>query len=142
MASLRSPIKPATASKRLSMQEVSVRFDRRSICLLRELRAWLSTCCRNGTFNLKAERLCICNGDTPRGAAGRLTAGERQILKVGEAFEVRVGGEQDLSAPDRAIGPVSRPIKRETDQPPVIQAVVCHAGGDVGVMVLHPDAPG
>ena len=94
-------------------------------------------------IDLQAERVCIGSGDTPRSAAGSLTTRKWQILQVGEALKFRIGGEQDLPTQlDRAIGSVSRIVEGEANQLPVIQSVVGHAGGDMGVMMLHRDAPG
>ena len=46
--------------------------------------------------------------------------------------------DQELAAPERAVGAEPGPVERHPDDRPVL-AVVGQAGGDVRVVVLHPD---
>ena len=55
----------------------------------------------------------------------------------GEAGEVR---HQEFAAPDRAVRAVARAVQGDPDTG-VGAAVFRQAGGDMGVMVLHPDEP-
>ncbi len=84
----------------------------------------------------------ISIGNAPGGAIGRVTARERQIFKVGQTLEAGVGGEQGFSAPDRAVRPIACPIEGQADQTPVLQTIVCHAGDDMGVVMLYRNPVG
>ncbi len=55
----------------------------------------------------------------------------------GEAGQVR---HQEFPAPDSAVGAVARAVQGDPDAS-LGAAVFCQAGGDMGVMVLHPDEP-
>ena len=60
---------------------------------------------------------------------------------MGIALEAAIGCQQDFASPDRAIDAVARPIEGNPDNRKVgRQLVLCHAGCDVGVVML--DAKG
>ena len=69
-----------------------------------------------------------------RGSAARHRHGHQAAGSL-EAGQIR---DQELAAPDRAVGPVPGPVEGDADDRAVL-AVVGEAGGDVRVMVLHAD---
>src|SRR6266508_2218709 len=87
--------------------------------------------------NVDPKGMGVSSGNTPSGTCGSITARERQIFKVCEPFKVRVGGKQDFSAPDRAIGAVSGPVEGKSDHASVFQAIISHTGSNVCMMMLH-----
>ncbi len=91
--------------------------------------------------NLRPERIPqIAQRHPPRLPHRRIPTRERHIPQMPATLESRQIRDQKLPTPDRAIGPVSRPIHRHTDHL-AAQMVLRHAARDVRVMMLHPDLP-
>ena len=75
------------------------------------------------------------DGDAPALARGLVAAGLREGLDGAEPPEALVVGEQELAAPDRAVGAVARAVERDADDGRLL-VVLGHAGEDVRVVVL------
>ena len=67
---------------------------------------------------------------------GGLAAGQRNVGQVGQAPVAREIAQQELAAPDGAVGAVAGAVPADADDRP-IGAVLGQAGGQVGVVVLH-----
>src|SRR5689334_990825 len=74
----------------------------------------------------------------PRLADRGRTAGHRDRGEMVDPPELAQVGDENLTTPDRAVGPVAEPVERDADYRAVVP-VVGQAGGDVGVVVLYPD---
>ena len=74
----------------------------------------------------------------PIGLADRgIAARQRHVAQVAHPFELAVAGDQHLSAPDRAVGPVPGSVEREPDHAVAFaDTVLRHHRRDVGVVVL------
>ena len=75
-------------------------------------------------------------GRAPRLAHGPIAAGQGEGPQMGRADEARPLAHQRLAAPDRAVAAVAGAVPGQS-QHRAVQAVLGHAGGHVGVMVLH-----
>ena len=76
------------------------------------------------------------HGDTNRGVA----AGHGHLGEVGGALEAVQVGDEEFAAPGVLVAPEPEPVERHSDDRSR-NTVVHQAGGDVGVVVLHPDEP-
>ena len=76
--------------------------------------------------------------DAPRLAHGSLAAGERHRLEVRDALEAGQVAPQDLTAPDRPVGSVTRPVEHDREGRPGL-AVLGQTGRGVSVVMLHLD---
>ena len=75
------------------------------------------------------------DGDAPALARGLVAAGLREGLDGAKPPKAFVVGEQELAAPDRAVGAVARAVERDADDGRLL-VVLGHAGEDVRVVVL------
>src|SRR6185295_9240435 len=82
----------------------------------------------------------ITGSNPPWRTSRRVPTGQRQIFKVREPLKIRVGGEQRFPTPDGAIGAVPGSVEGETDQAPILQAIIRHTGSYMGMMMLHSHA--
>ena len=80
----------------------------------------------------------MCEGHAPRFANSGFTAGHGNVVEVGEAVEAIEGTDEHFPSPDAAIGAVACAVEREPDDR-TVECVLCHAGGDMGVMMLDGD---
>ncbi len=79
-------------------------------------------------------------GHPPRLAHGAVAAGQGHVGQVGGALVAGVIGDEELATPDRPIVDVAGAVEGHADHRPLAaQAVLGHARGDVGVVVLHFD---
>ena len=69
---------------------------------------------------------------------GGVAAREAERAEVGDAREAGRVAEEELAAPDRAVGPVAGAVPRDAERGPV-GLVLGEAGGEVGVVVLDGD---
>ena len=75
-------------------------------------------------------------GHAPRFANSGFTAGHGNVVEVGEAVEAIEGTDEHFPSPDAAIGTVARSVEREANDW-TCKGMLCHAGGDMGVMMLN-----
>ncbi len=78
--------------------------------------------------------------NSPWVADRRVASGQRQVFQVGGPPKPGIAAHQPLAAPNRPVQAVAGAVQRHADDRPVARgpAVVGQAGGDVGVVVLHP----
>ena len=83
----------------------------------------------------------VGRGHPPGLPDGSHSARQRHRLQEPGSLESRQVSNQELAAPDRAVGAVPGAIEGDPDDRPVL-AIVGDARGDVGVMVLNADQHG
>ena len=71
---------------------------------------------------------------------GGLATGEAERAQAGESFSLIIPQENEFSAPDGAIFPVTRAIPRDTEHVVGQMPVFEQTGEHMGQMMLHRDA--
>src|SRR5689334_9941023 len=80
----------------------------------------------------------VNGGHAPGFAYGARASGHRHVIEVRDAFGICKIGYKKLAAPELAVGAESKSIHSDADHR-AVNFVVCHATGDVGVMMLYAD---
>jgi hypothetical protein len=82
----------------------------------------------------------IAARDPPWFADSRVAAGKKNWTEAGETVETEIIRGEEFSAPDGGVGAEARAIPGDADDA-ALEAVLGHAAGDVGVMMLDVNLP-
>src|ERR1039458_7093870 len=74
----------------------------------------------------------------PRFSNSRFASRHGDIVQMRESFKAFEAAYEHFPAPDAAVAAVPRSIEREPDDR-AFDSMLCHAGGDVRVVMLHGD---
>ncbi len=74
----------------------------------------------------------------PRFAHSGIAARQRHRPEMPGTPEAVIPPDQEFAPPDRAVAAVAGAVEDDADHV-AVQAVFCHAGGQVGMVVLHRD---